>query len=158
MINEDVLRIMAQARGCSVETMYKLVCQNTGCQNEQCVDYQELCAQATTPKRVLVLPTDAKERNEYPMFDGLFGYFPNALAAVSNLSFVGNEQHNPGEPLHWAIGKSMDHANKIVKHLVDHGHPDTDGTRHSTKLAWRALALLEDELVAAGAPRGRNAY
>jgi len=30
--------------------------------------------------------------------------------------------------------------------LVDAGKIDTDGTRHSAKLAWRALANLEKEL------------
>jgi len=104
-----------------------------------------------------VLPTDAAKRNAMPMADGLLYYFPNALAAVSALSKVANEQHNPGEPMHWARNKSHDHANKIIKHLVDAGGFDADGQRHSAKVAWRALALLEDELIAAGAVPGRNA-
>lgn len=104
-----------------------------------------------------VLPTDQAARNAIPMADGLLDYFPNALAAVAALSRVANEQHNPGEPMHWARNKSTDHANKILKHLVDRGIVDTDGQRHSTKVAWRALALLEDELIAAGAVPGRNA-
>jgi hypothetical protein len=104
-----------------------------------------------------VLPTDAAARNAMPMADGLLYYFPNALAAVSALSKVANEQHNPGEPMHWARNKSTDHANKIMKHLLDAGGTDSDGQRHSAKVAWRALALLEDELIAAGAVPGRNA-
>ena len=104
-----------------------------------------------------VLPTDAAERNALPMADGLLDYFPNALAAVSALSMVANEQHNPGEPMHWARNKSADHRNKIVKHLIDAGGIDTDNQRHSTKVAWRALANLEEELIAAGATPGRNA-
>jgi hypothetical protein len=91
------------------------------------------------------------------MADGLLFYFPNALAAVARVSKIGNDQHNPGEPMHWARDKSTDHANKILKHLVDAGGFDIDGTRHSEKVAWRALALLEDELIAAGATPGRNA-
>lgn len=104
-----------------------------------------------------VLPTSAAERNALPMADGLLYYFPNALAEVSKVSNVGNQQHNPGESLHWARNKSTDHANKIIKHLVDAGGFDTDGQRHSAKVAWRAMAALEDELIAAGATPGRNA-
>jgi len=73
------------------------------------------------------------------------------------VSKIGNDQHNPGEPMHWARGKSTDHANKIMRHLLDAGELDKDGTRHTAKLAWRALALLQEELEAAGAPMARNA-
>jgi hypothetical protein len=30
--------------------------------------------------------------------------------------------------------------------LVDRGKIDTDNVRHSTKVAWRALALLQKEI------------
>lgn len=103
-----------------------------------------------------VLPTDAESRNQLPMADGLLDYFPLALAEISRVSKAGNDQHNPGEPLHWARGKSTDHANKIIKHLIDRGLLDTDGTRHSAKAAWRALALLQEELEAAGGNPGRG--
>ena len=103
------------------------------------------------------LPGAAAERERYPMAEGLLHYFPAALAAVSEVSLIGNEQHNPGQPMHWARGKSTNHADKIIRHLVDAGTLDTDGTRHSAKLAWRALALLQEELERAGAPLARNA-
>mgnify|MGYP000364323046 CR=1 FL=1 len=80
------------------------------------------------------------------MARGLLDYFPDALAEVSHVSFVGNEQHNPGQELHWAKGKSTDHADCILRHLVDRGTFDTDGLRHSAKVAWRALALLQTEI------------
>lgn len=103
-----------------------------------------------------VLPTDADERNKLPMAEGLLDYFPLALAEISKVSFVGNQQHNPGESMHWARMKSRDHANKIMKHLVDRGTLDTDGMRHSAKIAWRALALLQEEMEqATGAPASR---
>lgn len=79
------------------------------------------------------------------MYDGLLAYFPAALAEVARCSKVGNDQHNPGEPLHWARGKSTDHANKILRHLTEAGTIDTDGVPHSAKVAWRALALLQEE-------------
>lgn len=110
----------------------------------------------------LVLPTDAAERMAFPMWDGLMAYFPNALSEVARNSNIGNEQHNPGEPLHWAREKSRDHKNKIIKHLLDTGPIDapvldTDGVLHSVKAAWRALALAEEQLNALGRPYGENA-
>jgi hypothetical protein len=59
--------------------------------------------------------------------------------------------------MHHARGKSNDHADCIARHLVDRGTLDTDGLRHSAKVAWRALALLQEELEAAGAPLARGA-
>lgn len=104
------------------------------------------------------LPTDAKTRKAIPLVAGLLDYFPAALAAVAEVSRVGNEQHNPGQPLHHNRGKSTDHADCIVRHLMDRGAKDSDGLRHTAKVAWRALALLQEELEAAGeAPLARGA-
>lgn len=104
------------------------------------------------------LPTDALARNEYPMADGLLYYFPAALAEVARVSKIGNDQHNPGQPMHWARGKSTDHANKIIRHQLEAGTRDVDGTLHSAKVAWRALAQLQEELERDhGAPLPRNA-
>lgn len=92
------------------------------------------------------------------MARGLLDYFPAALAAVAELSKKGNDKHNPGEDLHWARGKSMDHADCIMRHLVDRGTVDPeDGISHTAKVAWRALALLQEELELAGAPLPRGA-
>ena len=101
------------------------------------------------------LPTDARARKEIPLVRGLLDYFPAALAAVAEVSRIGNEQHNPGQEIHWARGKSSDHADCIVRHLVDRGTLDSDGTGHTAKVAWRALALLQEELEAQGAAPGR---
>lgn len=92
------------------------------------------------------LPVDAVERKALPICTGVLDYFPEALAAVAELSRVGNEQHNPGEPLHWAKEKSTDHADCVIRHLIERGTFDTDGIRHSAKVAWRALALLQIEI------------
>lgn len=97
-----------------------------------------------------LLGTDIATRNLAPMCTGCLDYFPDAIAAVSQLSMVGNEQHNPGQPMHWARTKSRDHSNKILRHLVDRGTVDSDGIRHAAKVAWRALALLQEELEQAG--------
>jgi hypothetical protein len=92
------------------------------------------------------LSTDRKARKEQPMATGFLDYFPDAAAEVANVSFVGNQQHNPGQPTHWAKEKSGDHADCIMRHLTERGTRDTDGMRHTAKLAWRALALLQTEI------------
>ncbi len=97
------------------------------------------------------LPTSAAARKAVPIFSGVVRYFPRALAAVAELSRVGNEQHNPGKPLHWDRSKSTDELDALTRHLVEAGTVDTDNVRHSTKVAWRALANLEKELEAAEA-------
>lgn len=82
------------------------------------------------------------------MARGLLDYFPDACAEVAHVSFVANEQHNPGEPMHWAKEKSTDEADALMRHLVERGTLDDDGLRHSAKVAWRALALLQREIEA----------
>lgn len=105
------------------------------------------------------LPTGSAERKAVPLARGVLDYFPAALAAVAKLSQAGNDKHNPGEELHHARGKSTDHADCILRHLVDRGIVDPeDGIRHSVKVAWRALALLQEELEREeGAPLPRGA-
>jgi hypothetical protein len=94
------------------------------------------------------LPHDAHERKQCPIATGVLDYFPLAMAEIGRLSKAGNDQHNPGQPLHWAREKSADHADCIVRHLIQRGAVDTDGQRHSAKMAWRALAFLQEELEA----------
>jgi hypothetical protein len=96
----------------------------------------------------VILPQDKKARKERPITRGVLDYFPRAIAEVAHCSWVGNQQHNPGEPLHWAKEKSTDHADCITRHLIERGTVDDDGVRHSAKVAWRALAMLETELAA----------
>ena len=88
----------------------------------------------------------AEWRKSRPIARGVLDYFPDALLEVAHVSFVGNEQHNPGEPLHWAKEKSTDEADCLLRHLADRGKLDSDGLRHSAKVAWRALALLQREI------------
>ena len=106
-----------------------------------------------------MLPTDPKARKGLPIATGCLDYFPLALAAVAEVSRIGNDKHNPGEPLHWARGKSSDEADTIIRHLVDRGKIDKDGVRHSTKVAWRALANLQKEIEAdEGLPISRGSW
>ena len=93
--------------------------------------------------------SDSKVREGSPVVTGCLDYFPLALLEIARFSRWGNDKHNPGEPLHWSCGKSIDHANKIGRHLLERGtlDPDTDYRfSHSVGLAWRSLALLQKEL------------
>jgi len=103
------------------------------------------------------LPTDSKSRKAIPITTGVLDYFPAAIAEVAKVSVAGNNQHNPGQELHWSRNKSSDFADTIARHLLERGGIDTDGIRHSAKLAWRALAMLQHELEQAGlAPLSRG--
>lgn len=102
-----------------------------------------------SPQNVLrELPQDREARKVMPVATGVLDYFPLALIEIAKVSKAGNDQHNPGQPLHWNRGKSSDHADCIIRHLIERGILDTDGMRHSAKMAWRALALLQEELEA----------
>ena len=92
------------------------------------------------------LPTDAEERKKVPIATGCIDYFPDAIVAIAELSRIGNDQHNPNRPLHWDRAKSTDESDALMRHFIERGTIDVDGTRHSTKVAWRALALLQKEL------------
>lgn len=92
------------------------------------------------------LTTDPQARKDVPLATGLLDYFPDALAAVAATSLQGSRQHHPDQPLHWDKNKSTDHADCLLRHLVDRGTLDTDGISHTAKVAWRALALLQTEI------------
>lgn len=93
-------------------------------------------------------PEDSAERKTYPVHSGVMRYFPAALAKVAHHSYLGNEKHNPGEPLHWARGKSDDHLDAAGRHLIE---GDLAGA------AWRILAALQLQCEAEGAPMAPGA-
>lgn len=102
-----------------------------------------------------MLPNDYKARKAIPLYTYLTQYHPNALVEVAKVAVAGNEQHNPGEPMHWAKGKSMDQLNTAMRHIFDHGmgnaYDRDDPYRcesrrpimHLAKAAWRLLAEIE---------------
>jgi len=102
---------------------------------------------------------DKQARKQRPVYSGVLSYFPDALLEVAYVSFIGNQQHNPGEPLHWAKEKSTDEPDCIVRHMIDHleNPVDDDGSLHLAKAAWRALANLQRYLdgVKSGNPDGK---
>ena len=96
--------------------------------------------------RPKLFPDDHGGRKQFPMATGLLDYFPRALAAIAHNSYVSNEQHNPGTKVHWDRSKSADEDDAFIRHFMERGTFDKDGIRHTTKLAWRILALLEKEI------------
>lgn len=100
------------------------------------------------PTRATTFPDTSEGRKNRPVASGVLDYFPDAIVALAHVSWTGNEQHNPGKPLHWARGKSGDEADALMRHFLQRGTIDTDGIRHSAKVAWRALALLQKEIEA----------
>ena len=97
-------------------------------------------------RRLLSILTSA-QRKEYPITSGVVDYFPDALAMVAHVSYMGNQKHNPGQPLHWARSKSMDHEDCILRHTIERDVVE-DGVLHAANRAWRALASLQEMLEA----------
>jgi hypothetical protein len=121
-------------------------------------------------KPLLTLPIDSIERKDYPLMSGCLNYFPAALAGVAKISKIGNDKHNPGEPLHHARSKSRDHGDCIIRHLVDLQDLLANDTRSGltptgkdqvllevSSLAWRALALSQELHEQFGAPLAPSA-
>lgn len=78
------------------------------------------------------------ERKGQPIATGVLAYWPKTMAALSEVSRRGNDKHNSGEPLHWALEKSTDEADSCVRHIVDALEADKRGD------AGGVLALNED--------------
>lgn len=103
----------------------------------------------------LTLPEDSNARKELPILSGCLKYFPAALAGVARISKQGNDKHNPGEPLHHARGKSQDHGDCILRHLMDtedllaaknrgQSIEDQRILDEASQMAWRALAYVQE--------------
>lgn len=113
-------------------------------------------------KRIMTLPTDSAERKNFPLLSGCLKYFPAALAGVAFISKLGNDKHNPGQPMHHARGKSADHGDCILRHLTDTEDLLAAMSRgqatqqqvltEASQLAWRALAYAQDLHEQFGAP------
>lgn len=121
-------------------------------------DGEDLLAVAYESHRdaaIMTLPADSNARKGIPLLSGLFNYFPAALAGVARWSKIGNDKHNPGQPLHHARGKSADHGDTILRHLMDvqsliaaieRGNYVPVGRLldEVDALAWRSLALSQE--------------
>ena len=106
------------------------------------------------------LPKDNALRKALPLFTFLTEYFPDAILELVKVSVAGNMQHNPGEPMHWARGKSMDQLNTAQRHMWDYATtglyndepplpPEIlaaiggEPPMHLANAAWRLLAQIQ---------------
>lgn len=93
-----------------------------------------------------MMPTDAKERKDLPIFSGFLCYFPDAIIEVTKVSVSGNEQHNPGKSLRWDRSKSSDELDSLARHLLGAAYVDTPLDAQIDEAAarsWRSLADLQ---------------
>lgn len=87
---------------------------------------------------------NSAERKAEPIHSGVMLYFPDALAAVARVSKAGNDKHNPGQPLHWARGKSIDQMDAAARHMLTLEKIDAESNEtEAAHNAWRALAQLQ---------------
>jgi hypothetical protein len=93
----------------------------------------------------MTLPSDYDARKAIPLASVL-DYFEDALAEVARVIGAGQAQHGTTG---WDRAKSKDEESTLLRHFLERGSIDVDGVRHSAKMAWRALALLQKEIEAA---------
>lgn len=96
----------------------------------------------------MALPSDDRQRKMIRAFQGFVQYFPDAIALVALLSKMANDQHNPGEPMHWAKDKSSEELDSLMNHLMDIASKgelsrDSDNVLDAIKVAWRGMANLQ---------------
>lgn len=118
------------------------------CRGQDLHPFSLTCRPDVTIASPTASPVDDEKqwRKERPVYSGVLKYFPDAMLAVANISYLGNQQHNPGEPMHWARHKSTDQLDAAVRHIIDYGNNkpvDSDGGHHLAKAAWRILAELQ---------------
>jgi hypothetical protein len=100
--------------------------------------------------------SDNKTRKtKWPVWDYMFKYFPLAFLEEVRVAVLGNEQHNPGQPLHWAREKSTDQLNTAMRHLFDYAEAkakgvtmprDEVGNAVLAQAVWRLKAQLQLDL------------
>ena len=119
-----------------------------GCEDKDC-SFCYGCGKEPSIKTTL--PISSSDRKEIPLYEGLMKYFPAALVGAAKVSKIGNDKHNPGQPMHHARGKSMDHADCIMRHLMDlcenYGKGigrDENGVPQVAYIVWRAMALAQE--------------
>jgi hypothetical protein len=99
---------------------------------------------AVSEKRYL-MQFDSAGRKNVPLYEVMFGYFPDAMTALAIHSYNGNQKHNPGQSLHHARTKSMDHESCILRHLAN-WEGDDGPDDEAVALLWRAAALCQEKL------------
>lgn len=84
-----------------------------------------------------------------PLFQGVFSYFPRALAEVAKVSGFGAKKYSWGgwRTVENGIERYADALSRHVIGEVVEGEHDVDsGLMHAAHAAWNALAVLELKL------------
>jgi hypothetical protein len=81
-----------------------------------------------------VLPEDAQDRKDIPIYRGFIEYFPDAIVEVTKLSVRGSKQHHPDGKVWWDKSKSSDELDALMRHLLEGDW---------ASVAWRAMANLQ---------------
>lgn len=92
------------------------------------------------------MPHSDKARKETPTHSGFRKYFPDAIAEVAKVSFIGGQKHMPGQPLHWQRNLSADQLDSADRHLTEFAsgtRRDSTGAHLLAQVAWRVLAELQ---------------
>lgn len=148
-----------QAKDFDTLDEYHLYCQSLEREddNDNDLEYFYMEGDEKLTKSDVVAAVQHSRRKARPVYSGFVAYFPDAMLKVSELSLIANEQHHPGTPLHWDKTKSQDHNDCIIRHMIDDvkgRKTDSDDVWHKTKVAWRAMAELQEECDRVSATKG----
>ena len=99
-----------------------------------------------------MLPEDAKTRKSFPVFEGWFNYFPSAHLLASHISWLGQQQHGPDQPLQWNREKSPDQLDACIRHLIEARNESDPKARAKlyAQAFWRLGAQTQVAIEAAG--------
>ena len=93
------------------------------------------------------LPTDSQARKNIPVYRGFIKPFPDAIAAVAQLTAIATKQHHPDGGVYWDKSKSTDELDALLRHMLDDVmvpfSRDAEGALHAVKIAWRGMANLQ---------------
>jgi hypothetical protein len=95
------------------------------------------------PPFVPLRDANSAQRKMMPVVSGVLDYFPDAIALLAYVSYMGNQKHNPGEELHWERGKSDDHIDCVGRHLLQRSGVDQEGILEMGEMLWRAMASTQ---------------
>ena len=106
------------------------------------LNIREFCERIMEDEQPTALfPEDADERKTYPVGTFIRDHFPHAIAALAKHSYEAQQQHGKptnGACMQWIKDKSVGDGNEIIRHFMEGDYTST---------AWRALELLERELI-----------
>lgn len=77
-----------------------------------------------------------------PVVKGFMAYFPNALAAVADVSKFGASKYDWGNWRHVDNGVER-YTEALGRHLLQDGVDSESGLLHAAHTAWNAMARLE---------------